>query len=315
MFWEGSQTTIPRRCKKILSLAEYYQGRYCIDRMKICIVKKQILILLILCLLLTGCSGKITNNPLEEHSLLKITALNVGKADSILIWQDENTILIDTGEKEDGGKILEELSERKIDSLDYLIITHYDKDHVGSAAEILQNIPVGTVLCPDYEGTREEYFAFLQEAQNQKNLSYVTEITELDLGEMHMIIYPAENPKQYVETDQEYDNDLSLVCSLNFEEKYFLFTGDIEKKRTNQILEEGLITECDWIKIPHHGNYRKSLKNLLEDIHPQYAVISTSIEEPPEEKMIKLLEDLSIEYKITYEDVVTVCDGTKIWME
>ena len=130
-----------------------------------------------------------------------------------------------------------------------------------------------------------------------------------------MIIYPAENPEQYMETDQEYDNDLSLVCGLKFGERSFLFTGDIEKKRTSQILEDGLIAEFDWIKIPHHGNYRKSLKNLLETVHPQYAVISTSREEPPEEKMIRLLEDQAIEYKITYEDVVTVCDGTKIWIE
>lgn len=285
-------------------------------RMKTFMRNKQILILLIFSLLLTGCCGEVINHPSEEHSLLKITAFSVGKADSILIQQADNTILIDTGEKEDGGKILEELSERKIDSLDYLIITHYDKDHVGSAAEILQNIPVETVLCPDYEGTREEYFAFLQEAQTQKNLSYVTGITEFELGEMNMIIYPAENPEQYMETDQEYDNDLSLVCGLKFGERSFLFTGDIEKKRTSQILEDGLIAEFDWIKIPHHGNYRKSLKNLLETVHPQYAVISTSREEPPEEKMIRLLKEQSIQYKITYdEDVVTVCDGTKIWLE
>lgn len=278
---------------------------------------KKVIVLLMLCsLLLTGCNREITNNPSEEQSLLKITAFSVGKADSILIQHAENTILIDTGEKEDGGKIRKELSERSIDSLDYLVITHYDKDHVGSAAEILQNIPVETVLCPDYEGTREEYFAFLQEVHEHSNFSYVTEITELELGEMHLTIYPAENPEQYVETDKEYDNDLSLVCSLKFGEKSFLFTGDIEKKRTNQMLEEGILEEHDWVKIPHHGNYRKSLKNLLETIHPQFAVISTSIEEPAEEKMIKFLEEQSIQYAITYdEDVVTVCDGTKIWIE
>lgn len=285
-------------------------------RVKTFMSNKQLLILLIFSLLLTGCSGKITDNSSKDTSLLKITAFSVGKADSILIQQEDHSILIDAGEKEDGGKILEELSERKIDSLDYLIITHYDKDHVGSAAEILQNIPVETVLCPDYEGTREEYFAFLQETQKNQNSSYVTEITEIDLGEMHLIIYPAENPKQYMETDQEYDNDLSLVCSLSYGEKSFLFAADIEKKRTNQMLEEGILGGYDWIKIPHHGNYRKSLKNLLETIHPKFAVISTSIEEPAEDKMIQLMEDQSIEYKITYDsDVVTYCDGSKIWIE
>ena len=66
----------------------------------------------------------------EEDPNLTITALSVGKADALVLKQAGHTVLIDTGEKDDGDKIVRFLKNRGIHSVDLLVITHFDKDHV-----------------------------------------------------------------------------------------------------------------------------------------------------------------------------------------
>ena len=73
----------------------------------------------------------------EEDPNLTITALSVGKADALVLKQAGHTVLIDTGEKDDGDKIVRFLKNQGIHSVDLLVITHFDKDNVGGAAKVL----------------------------------------------------------------------------------------------------------------------------------------------------------------------------------
>ncbi len=85
----------------------------------------------------------------------------VGKADALILKTDDWAAMIDTGEERDGSYIRETLEAAGIDHLNLLLVTHFDKDHVGSAAELLETVGADQVLMPDYEGTRPEYAAFL----------------------------------------------------------------------------------------------------------------------------------------------------------
>ena len=109
------------------------------------------------------------------------------------------------------------------------------------------------------------------------------------------------------------DNNMSLVSMITFGTKKFLFTGDIEKDRIEQVINDDYSLTADWIKMPHHGGYTKNTADLLAIVDPAYAVISTSNERPAEEKLMDLLSSLDIEtYDTTYGTIVTYCDKNSI---
>lgn len=284
------------------------------------IVKKMIGLLGVISLLFTGC-GK--GQQEAKHSVpevkaeeLSINCLAVGKADAIIVQQGEHAMLIDAGETTNGTTVVSALEKQGIEKLDALVITHYDKDHVGGAAKVLGSVSVDTVFCPDYTGNNDEYLAFQRSIDKHGDVRAVSEITSYTLGDASLTIHPAEDVAEIMEKGDEHDNDLSLVIQMAYGEKKFLLTGDIEKKRTKQMLAAPVDWDCDWIKIPHHGRYQKKLKDLFEVATPTYAVISTSSAEAPEEKMTDALEEYGIEtYDTMEKNVITYSDGKTIWFE
>lgn len=96
-----------------------------------------------------------------ETEPLKVTLLKVGKADAIAIQTEKNTMVIDTGEEEDGEELVFYLKNQGITQVDILLITHFDQDHVGGADTLIESMDVERVLVPDYEGTSTEYQDFM----------------------------------------------------------------------------------------------------------------------------------------------------------
>ena len=251
----------------------------------------------------------------EESSkpTIEITVFSIGKADSILVRTGDNTMLIDCGEESDEEYILSELEKRSITHLDVLQITHFDKDHVGSAAAVAGKLDIDKIIYPDYEGTRSEYSKFMQAIEGHSDSSAVSEIISGALGEAQYTVYPAESPENYYSDDSEYDNEMSLVTKLSFGSKTFLFTGDAEKKRLKSMIKQDVDWSCDWIKLPHHGRYCKQLSGFLSQCAPTYSVMTISSAEPAEDDTIALLKELNIQSFDTLSgNVVTVCDGETI---
>ena len=253
------------------------------------------------------------------HPALTITALPVGKADALILKTDDWAAMIDTGEERDGSYIRETLEAAGIDHLNLLLVTHFDKDHVGSAAELLETVGADQVLMPDYEGTRPEYAAFLSalEGHPETEVQRVTgtETLEIPAGSVNtsLTIYAADDPAEIQDTDGEYDNDMSLVAKLTCGERKFLFTGDIEKTRISQMLDSGVDWTADWIKMPHHGRYQKKVEKLLEAVNPFYAVICDGEDQPAEEETLDALKKRQIkEWETADGTVVTITDGKNI---
>ena len=253
------------------------------------------------------------------HPALTITALPVGKADALILKTDDWAAMIDTGEERDGSYICETLEAAGIDHLNLLLVTHFDKDHVGSAAELLETVGADQVLMPDYEGTRPEYVAFLSALEEHPETEVQritgTETLEIPAGSVNtsLTIYAADDPEEIQDTDGEYDNDMSLVANVTCGEKQFLFTGDIEKTRIRQMLESQVDWKADWIKMPHHGRYQKKVEKLLEAVNPFYAVICDGGDQLAEEETLDALKKRQIKAWETADGtVVTITDGKNI---
>ena len=244
---------------------------------------------------------------------LVIVNMNVGKADAAFLSYDGTLGMIDTGTKESYEKIKKFLEENKTSTIDYLIITHYDKDHVGGAVSLLHEYDVKKVYLPDYVSEKSGYGEIMEEVKARDDVVFVASEELISVGDMTIQIIPPSDPAELSEDKNNMDNDLSLLCMVNFKDKKFLFTGDIEKARIKQLQKDDIDLTADWIKIPHHGGYEDNSKKLLSLVSPKYSVISTGADKPADAELLKLLAEMGIKnYSTTNSDVVTVCDGEKI---
>ncbi|MBO5293153.1 MAG: MBL fold metallo-hydrolase [Lachnospiraceae bacterium] len=196
-------------------------------------------------------------------------------ADCILIWQGEDAVMIDTGEAADATSILVSMEQLGIEKLDALILTHPDKDHIGGATAVVQEIPVERVFEP-YYALENERLDELHELFDRLQLSVeiVEEDFRMELDSFTLTVYPPQ------EKEYKKDNNYSLAVLFQSGDSYAFFTGDAMKKRQKELLELNL-PQTGLLKVPYHGRYVKDEEELIRKMAPEYAVI-TAAEAAPE---------------------------------
>lgn len=263
---------------------------------------KKIILILGAMTILSSCSFK-----KKTYADFTMDFLDVGKADCMVLRSENGTVVIDCGEKGDGKKIIELLSENNIDSVDYLIITHYDKDHVGGSAKLINEFEVKNVLAPDYEENSSEVKKYLK-ALDENNITpiLIKKDFSFTLDEVEYTIY-APQKNFYGEDD---DNDFSLVTKVDYHNTTMLFAGDAMEQRLEEIMN---ISECDLLKVPYHGREIDNFETFLCSANPEYAVVCSSKSEFSGETE-KLLKKYNIEYYSTcYNGNITaISNGNKL---
>lgn len=247
--------------------------------------KMMICSLVLITAVLGGCSRNEKLSAPAATENFGFSVLKVGQADAIIMQTANNCVIIDCGEKGDGKKILEYLEENKITSVSKLFITHFDKDHVGGAAKVINNVNVEEIVTPCYKGTSGEYENFLSAAES-KGLSpfEIDENRSFILDDVLFEVFPPQK-----KTYKEGDNDFSLLISVTHGKNRFLFTGDAEEERTAEILKT-VKGEYTFLKVPHHGRFNQKTEALINSIKPRYAVITDSEKNPAEEATLNALE-------------------------
>ena len=245
----------------------------------------------------------------QDRGELQAVFFDVGKGDCILLTMGEDNVLLDAGYEETWQSVAKELKSMGIDSLDAMIITHYDKDHVGGAAEIADQIPVDIFYLPDYEGDEDKGGDLLDYIERKGLESVrVSEQKKLALGDAEIEVDPA--LIQY-DLQEKNDNDASLIVKIFYKEDEWLLPGDIEKDAIEVWLGENTQT-FDILKMPHHGGKEKNTKELIENTDPEIAVITDSSLEEASEKVLKQLEKREITvYRSSVNGTITITsDGT-----
>lgn len=272
------------------------------------LIKNSKLYSLFLCivLLFSGCTKQYADPGLENPGV-KVTFFDVGKGDAILIETQGHTMMIDSGYDDTYKVIKDYLTGYKIQKLDYLVITHFDKDHVGGADRIIKDFEVGEILQPAYQsnaGQYLEYCVVLEEKEIQPVL--VTDSMKFALDGAEFYVYPPQE-----ESYKEEDNDFSLVISMTYGEKSFLFAGDSEEVRLDELLDQGEFElSHDVLKVPHHGKKEDNSEDFFKAVTPKIAVVTCSDEQPASNKVRGMLEELGTEVYLTSDGTVTcLCDG------
>ena len=265
-----------------------------------------LLVFLIIVIILTNLSKK--ENIDGSNYDFKIYFFNAGKADAIVISNNNKYIMIDTGEESLSSEILSYFKNNNINELEYLIITHFDKDHVGSAASIINNIKVNNVFQSNYPKDSEYYSNYLNALSNKNIIPKTIEGNyEFTLEDLNIVV---NGPVKIY--DKNESNNSSLIVKINYKNTNYLFMGDTENARLKDYVSEETNT-YDFIKIPYHGNYLKRLDDLLKIIKPKYAVITSSNSMRESSETINTLSELGIKYYLTRNgDINIYSDGTNI---
>ncbi|MBR6072905.1 MAG: MBL fold metallo-hydrolase [Bacilli bacterium] len=260
--------------------------------------KKTTIILIIVLFVILIIAGIICYLLNYKVNKLNVYFFNAGKADSALITFEDKHILIDTGEEEFYDKLNLYLNSNKINKIDYLILTHFDKDHIGSASKIIDNYEVSNIYITNTTKDSTYYNNYL-ESIKKKNITPIKVEGDLDIsiGELQIII---NGPTKIYEEDVS--NNSSLITSIKYKYKSFLFMGDAQNDRIQDYLNDHKGT-YDVLKLPYHGNFQKNDKKLIEDVRPKYIVISSNIYE---DKLIDYLDSKRKKYYKTGDDNISI---------
>ena len=212
---------------------------------------------------------------------VEVYFVDVGQGDCTLIKTPKNKyILIDGGGSEFGNFdvgesiLLPYLLDRRITKIDYLLISHFDSDHIGGLFYILGNINIRNIIISK-QGENSSNLIKLKEFVKKKkiNLQVVKkgDYIKIDKYSYFEILFPEEELIQ----DNILNNNsiVTRFCSLGLK---MLFTGDIEEiaeKRLCELYEGTNKLEAEVLKVAHHGSKTSSTLNFLNLVNPKIAFI------------------------------------------
>ena len=269
---------------------------------------KKLTALLLLLLLCAACA---------QADTLRVDFYDMGKADAMLITTPDGVrILIDTGTNKGGKALVQRFEQEGIDLIDTLIITHYDKDHVGGADKILEEIAVRQVIMPVYEKESKQHTQFMEALAAAEDITVFPMEIESDMqmksADGVSMSLTAAHKKSY---GKDEENDFSLAVRMQYGDVKFLFAGDAEAPRQIELLEEGDV-KCDVLKVPYHGRLVSVSEDFLAEASPKIAYITDDEEDPASEDVIAMLKELGAQVYAsrTDGDVTVLSDGKNAWV-
>lgn len=254
----------------------------------------------------------ITETPVLTTGTLKVHYIDVGQGDSILIEQEDNTMLIDAGENNKGSVVTKYLNKLQIDQIDYVVGTHPHSDHIGGLDTVINSVTVSNAIIPDKEHTTKTYEDFI-DALIDKEVNAIP----AKAGDKYTLGSATFEILSPIRDNYKDLNDWSVVIKLTFGEKSFLFTGDAETLVETDMINNGCNLSADVLKVGHHGSTTSTSKAFLSKVSPAYAIISCAEENSyghPHDETIDLLNSKNITIYGTYKSgtIVATCDGKTI---
>jgi competence protein ComEC len=196
---------------------------------------------------------------------LRVTFLDVGQGDAVLVETKHARVLVDQGPPE--GDAAHQLVELGVRSLSALVLTHPQRDHVGGAAEVLRRLDVAQVLDPGLAATGPEQGAALREAKARGiPVRTVRAGSVFRAGRLVMrALWPAD-----AGTPAEDPNLNAVVLAVSYGAIDLLLPADAESEVSRRLP----IGEIEILKVAHHGSRDPGLADELRDLRPRVAVIS-----------------------------------------
>lgn len=206
----------------------------------------------------------------EDTETLRMTVLDVGQSDCMLLSCGDAHMLVDTGTATERDAVLAQLDALGVEELAYLVVTHPHEDHYGNARVILERYTVGTlVLSP--AATEELGYSMLltTAAECGVGIKKVADGWSFSLGGASCgVLCP-------LPLDENVNN-ASLVLRVAFGLVSILLMGDVEQEGEEALMAAhgASFLNCDLLKVGHHGSDTATTQAFLALATPRLAAIS-----------------------------------------
>lgn len=250
---------------------------------------------LALMVLLGGCSTSTTQGSgtqrasaatvTDSDKALHVSMLNVGQADATLIQYKGKNMLIDTGDVDSRDALVKQLKDKKVKTLDVVLITHPHGDHLGGMAALFKAFQIKQIYDNGQAANTAMYKNYLKNIKT-KNIAYkaLKKGDTITLGDdvKFAVLSPGkpftkENTQGVSESGLTNDN--SIVCKMTYGTFSIMFTGDAQKEVEEQLLKnyKGAELQANVLKVGHHGSKTSSSPAFVAAVKPADATISCGV--------------------------------------
>ena len=251
---------------------------------------------------------------LADARFLEITFFNIGQGDAAFIKTPRgNQILIDGGPD---SAILEKLNKNLSfwdRTIDLLVLTHPDNDHISGLLHVLADYKVENIL---WTGVVREASVFekWQELIGKEGARIIIARAGQEIiadGVSLKVLFPFESLEGESVKDA---NNTSIVAKLDFGENSFLFTGDVYESTEKKLAERGVAINSNVLKVAHHGSKTSTCEEFVVKVLPEIAVISAGLDNSyghPHEQTLDTLQkyDITIFRTDLQGDIKIISDG------
>ncbi len=207
----------------------------------------------------------------------RVTFIDVGQGDCTLIQDNGRNMLIDAGPRESVGSIEAVLNQNGVSTIDALILTHNDADHIQGAINIIPDYNVQSIYMTDIERSTGTYY-LLSKAIDESNasVSYPKAGVTISFG---TATYEVVGPALDANTIYEENNSNSIIVRVTHGNDTFLFTGDATGEEIDDIILAGYVLSAQVLKAAHHGSAADGCnsRTLFSAVNPETVVISCGI--------------------------------------
>lgn len=247
-----------------------------------------------------------------QKSELEVIFFDIGQGDAIFIKTPKShQILIDGGPP---SAILEKLAKEMTfwdRTIDLIILTHPEHDHLAGLIEVLKRYKIENVLWTGVVKDTAEYQEWKKVIEKEKAQTFIARVGQKIIASRTIlaILYPLENLEGQ---EVKNSNDTSIVSKLIFGQNSFLFTGDISQSVEKELIGRNSL-KSTILKVAHHGSKYSNSEDFLKKVSPELAIIQVGQNAYglPSQETLKRLENFGIKSLRTDKngDIKIISDG------
>lgn len=255
----------------------------------------------------------------KDEILFKAHTIDVGQGDAIFLEFGKMTMLIDAGPASAGDDVVNYIKALGHDSIDFVVASHTDADHIGGMLEVLKNFDVEKFYVPSTVSDTKTWNELSKYITDRTGVFTVTDTTQpIYYNSANDFEIDFINASTVMESSDELTllsdtNDSSIIVYVSYGINEWLFTGDASADAIMEATADIGVVEV--LKVGHHGSKTSTTEEVVNWLNPEYAIISVGDNSygHPHKDVVRELNSAKIFATNVCGDIVSYGDKDEIW--